>query len=86
MEEDPDNLQQYMNRFVDLQLEVHSKSAPLLNKLKDKLNRQISSLSGELSATARYELHTRLDSMPKHAKVCHGDFNPTNIIIDKRCV
>ncbi|WP_343248668.1 aminoglycoside phosphotransferase family protein [Diplocloster hominis] len=83
MEEDPDHLQQYMNRFVDLQLEVHSKSAPLLNKLKDKLNRQISSLSGELSATARYELHTRLDSMPKHAKVCHGDFNPTNIIIDE---
>ena len=36
MEEDPDNLQQYMNRFVDLQLEIHSKSSPLLNKLKDK--------------------------------------------------
>ena len=83
MEEDPDNLQQYMNRFVDLQLEIHSKSSPLLNKLKDKLNRQINSLAGELDATTRYELHTRLDSMPKHTKVCHGDFNPTNIIIDK---
>ncbi len=24
---------------------------------------------------------TRLESMPKHNKICHGDFNPTNIII-----
>ena len=33
------------------------------------------------SATTRYELHTRLEGMPKHTKVCHGDFNPSNIII-----
>ncbi|MCQ4950996.1 30S ribosomal protein S2, partial [Bittarella massiliensis (ex Durand et al. 2017)] len=32
------------------------------------------------SATTRYELHTRLDSMPKHVKVCHGDFIPSNVI------
>jgi thiamine kinase-like enzyme len=22
-----------------------------------------------------------LDSLPKHTKLCHGDFNPTNIVI-----
>ncbi len=82
MEEDPDNLEKYMNDFVDLQLEVQSKKAPLLNKIKDKMNRKISSLSGEIDATIRYELHTRLDSMPNHNKLCHGDFNPSNIIID----
>ena len=60
-------------------MEVHSKKAPLLNKLKDKMNRKISET--DLSATTRYELHTRLDSLPKHTKVCHGDFNPSNIII-----
>ena len=27
------------------------------------------------------QLHTRLEGMPKHVKVCHGDFNPSNIII-----
>ncbi|MDR2865533.1 MAG: phosphotransferase, partial [Spirochaetaceae bacterium] len=32
-------------------------------------------------ATCRYELHTRLESLPKHTKLCHGDFNPSNIII-----
>ena len=36
MEEDPANLEKYMKEFVALQLEVHSKRAPLLNKLKDK--------------------------------------------------
>ena len=71
--------EQYLNLFVDLQMEVHSKKAPLLNKLKDKMNRKISET--DLSATTRYELHTRLDSLPKHTKVCHGDFNPSNIII-----
>ncbi|ERJ00576.1 phosphotransferase [bacterium 210820-DFI.6.52] len=80
MDEDPANLEKYMDQFVSLQLEMHSKQAPMLNKLKDKLNRQISSLTA-ISATTRYELHTRLDSMPKHVKVCHGDFIPSNVIV-----
>lgn len=83
MDEDPENIDKYLEQFVDLQLEVHSKRAPLMNKLKDKMNRKISSLKDVVNATTRYELHTRLEAMPKHNKVCHGDFNPSNIIIDK---
>lgn len=83
MKENPDKIDMYLEQFVDLQLLVHSKKAPLLNKLKDKMNRKISSLGSQIDATIRYELHTRLESMPKHNKVCHGDFNPSNIIIDK---
>ena len=79
MEENPDKLEEYMNRFVDIQLMIHSKKAPLLNRIRDKMNRKISE-SG-LDATTRYELHTRLESMPKHTKICHGDFNPSNIIV-----
>lgn len=70
----------YMEQFVELQLEMHSKTSPLLNKLKDKLIRKINSVK-ELDATNRYELCTRLDTMPKHNKVCHGDFNPSNVIV-----
>lgn len=77
--ENPDKYDEYMELFVDLQLEVQSKTCPLLTKLKDKMNRKIS--QAQLDATTRYELHTRLESMPKHNKVCHGDFNPSNIII-----
>ncbi len=82
MEEQPQNLEKYMNQFVDLQLEIHSKHAPLLGKLKDKLIRQINRIK-ELDATTRYELLMRLDGMPKHIKMCHGDFNPSNIIVDQ---
>ncbi len=81
MAENPDKFDEYLEKFVDIQIEVQSHKAPLLNKLKDKMNRKIS--AAELDATTRYELHTRLEGMPKHDKVCHGDFNPSNIIISK---
>ena len=79
MEENPDEKAKYMEQFVDLQLLVHRQRCPLLGRLKDKMNRKISQ-SG-LDATTRYELHTRLEGMPKHNKLCHGDFDPKNIII-----
>lgn len=81
MEENPDKYDEYLELFVDLQLKMHGMTAPSLNSLKDKMDRKIS--QADLDATARYELHTRLHSMPKHNKVCHGDFNPSNIIIAK---
>lgn len=79
MEEHPEKRDEYLALLVDVQLEMHQKTSPLLTKLKDKMNRKIS--AADLDATCRYELHTRLESMPKHNKVCHGDFNPSNIII-----
>lgn len=81
MKKNPDKLDEYMELFVNVQLEIQSKRAPLLNKLKDKMNRKISE-SG-IDATSRYELHTRLDGMPKHVKVLHGDYNPSNVLITK---
>lgn len=80
MDENPDKLDEYMNQMVDLQLMIHSKNCPLLNKLKDKMARQISEIE-ELNPVNRYDLLTRLDGMPKHTKLCHGDFQPENIII-----
>ena len=77
--ENPDKIDEYLNLFVDLQMQIHSKEMSSLSRLKDKMARKISAT--ELDATTRYELHTRLESMPKHKKVCHGDFNPSNVII-----
>lgn len=79
MADEPDNKLLFIEKLVDIQLEIQSKTCPLLNKLKDKMNRKISQC--ELDATTRYDLHTRLDGMPKHNKVCHGDLDPSNIII-----
>lgn len=79
MKENPNKNNEYIDLLVDIQLEMHSKTCKNLNKLKDKMNQKISMT--DLSATIRYDLHTRVESMPKHNKLCHGDFNPSNIII-----
>ena len=81
MEENPQEKDAYLEQFVDLQMEVHTHRAPLLNKLYDKMKRKIDETG--LDATTRYELNTRLDSTPHHNKVCHGDFNPSNIIMSE---
>lgn len=77
--EEPQNKDAYLQQMVELQMEVHRQKAPLLNRLKDKMQRKIS--QADLDATTRYDLHTRLDAMHEHDKVCHGDFTPSNIII-----
>ena len=79
MDENPEKTDEYLELFVNLQIEVHEKRAPLLAKLKDKMDRKI--CDTDIDATIRYELHTALESMPKHKKLCHGDFNPTNIVM-----
>ncbi|MGM9636658.1 MAG: phosphotransferase family protein [Eubacteriales bacterium] len=79
MKANPDKIDEYLNLFVDLQLTIQSKTSPKLNKLRDKMLGKISQT--DLPADVKYELHTRLEAMPKHEKLCHGDFNPSNIII-----
>ena len=44
MKENPDKRDEYLNQMVELQLMIHSKTCPLLNKLKDKMARQISEM------------------------------------------
>ena len=80
MDENPDKLPEYMENMVDLHLSILSKQCPLLNKLKDKMSRQILDTE-ELEDVTRYDMRTQLDSMPKHTKLCHGDFNPSNIVV-----
>ena len=79
MEESPQKKDELLERFVDIQLSVQSHTCPMLAQIKDKMQRKISQTT--LDATTRYELHTRLAGMPTHNHVCHGDFNPSNVII-----
>lgn len=80
MEENPDQLPEFMEKMVDLHLSILAKQCLHLNKLKDKMSRQILDIE-ELGDVTRYDMRTQLDSMPKHTKLCHGDFNPSNIIV-----
>lgn len=81
MDKDPENKKKYIHKLVAIQIEIlsHLSSNLKLPKLKDKLNNYISE-SG-LDATTRYDLHARLEKMPNHYKVCHGDICPENIIL-----
>jgi aminoglycoside phosphotransferase (APT) family kinase protein len=81
MKEEPVRFDEYLNRFVDIQLEMHQYSAARLPVLIDKMHRKIRA-SGLDAAVCR-ELHTRLDGMPRHTKLCHGDFNCSNVLITK---
>ncbi len=81
MEQHPDRLDEYLTMFVDLQISIHQYTAPLLQRQKDKYTRMIRSLTDLLDATTRYELEMRLEGMPNAREVCHGDFNPTNVIV-----
>lgn len=79
IEENPDKKKEYIEYMVNLQLEVSSQKVPLINRLKDKMHRKLN--QANIDSTTRYDLQTRLESMPKEYKLCHGDFNPSNIII-----
>ena len=77
----PAKTDEYIKKMVEYQVDFQKKSNPLLLVLKDKLKRQIDSLT-EIDNSTKYELQTRLDSMHNHTKLCHGDFCPDNIIAD----
>ena len=79
MNDHPEKIDEYLDIFVDIQKNVQSKRVPLLNMLIEKMHRKIS--AADIDATTRYDLHTRLNGMKRHIKLCHGDFNPSNIII-----
>jgi len=80
MEAEPGN-PRWMELFVRLQMGVHEQYIPKAQRLQDKLERKIAA-SG-LDATTRYELQTRLDAMDHHKNSCHGDFIPSNIILQE---
>lgn len=81
IKENPSKTDLYIDKLVEIQMELHKQYMPLLSKLKDKMSRQIKSL-GSIDEIKKYELLTRLDSMPKHIKLCHGNISPQNIIIN----
>jgi tRNA A-37 threonylcarbamoyl transferase component Bud32 len=79
MAESPEKEDEYLEKFVDLQLQIHSQRAPHLNKIKDKMHAKIS--ASDYEATVRYDLHNRLEGVKTHKKVLHGDYNPSNVIV-----
>ena len=81
MTEAPEKKQEYMDMLIDLHLNIHGVKCTLLTRLKDKMSKKIS--ESDFEATTRYDLYSRLLEMPKHNKLCHGDFCPSNVIVNE---
>lgn len=81
MKKNPKKTDEYLETLVNVQMEISAERCPLLSKLRDKMKNKIA--ASKLDATTRYELNFRLEGMPRHNKLCHGDLNPSNIIVTK---
>lgn len=81
MRENPKKKDEYIEKMVDLQIEINSLKSAKVSRLKDYFKRCIEGLD-MIDDVKKYELLTRLSSMPKHNKLCHGDLSPSNIIVN----
>ena len=79
MAKDKKNITKYLKEFVAIQCQVFAKTSDRMGNLADKLDKQIS--ASPVEKVTRYDLHMKLQSFPRGTALCHGDFNPTNVII-----
>ena len=79
MAKDKKNLVKYLKEFVAIQCQIFTKTSERMGNLAEKLDKQIS--ASPLPKETRYDLHMKLQSFPRGKSLCHGDFNPTNVII-----
>lgn len=80
MHKHPKKLDEYLEIFVNIQLSIHSKQVPLLNRIKDKFKRKLLN-ANNIDENIKYELLQRLEGMKDHIKLGHGDYTPSNIVI-----
>lgn len=80
MQEDPDNFDEYLELFVKVQLTVLKNNVPLLNRIKEKFTRKLENATN-IDDNTKYELLGRLQGMKNHEELCHGDYHPSNVIV-----
>jgi len=80
LRDEPEKADEHLSLMADLQIEINSCRSAKLSRLKDYLKRSIDTLD-VIDDVKKYELLTKLEAMPKHVKLCHGDFTPENIIV-----
>ncbi len=81
IKDEPERKNEFISMLADLQIETQHTICPGLMSLKEKMVRSI--CQTDLVATMRYDLHMRLEAMHRDNKVCHCDFEPSNIIISE---
>lgn len=70
-----------LEEFAALQIAVQRTPVPpALNHQSNKLKRMIGRVKS-LDPSQRYDLQMRAERMSRGHAICHGDFNPTNVIV-----
>lgn len=80
MEQNQEKEDEYLNLFVDLQLMIQNHTVPLLNRIKDKFRRKLTATTC-IDENTKFDLLQRLEGLEDSTVLCHGDFNPSNVII-----
>ena len=80
IKEEPENVDKYLNIFVEVQLTILSNSVPMLNRIKEKFTKKLKNATN-IEENTKYELLERLNGMKNHTKLCHGDYHPSNVIL-----
>lgn len=75
----PDNIDQYMDKLISIQTDIHSRKCPHIPVQKQKLTDYIN--ISNLDKSLKIDLLDMLNSSPKHKKLCHGNFTPHNVVI-----
>lgn len=73
MQQQPEEVDEFLALFVKLQLRVYDTVCPTLISMKRKLRTK---LSGQFLSSG-----SLFNSLPEGNCVCHGDFDPSNIIL-----
>ena len=82
LKENPDKENIYLNLFVDVQLAILNNKVPMLNRIKEKFRRKLIAATN-IEENTKYELLQRLEGMKNHDKLCHGDYHPSNVIVQE---
>lgn len=81
IEENPDNIETYLDKMVEVHTSIHKFRCPKLPFQKQKLTDYIQ--AADLDNDMKIDLIDMLNSCPKHNKLVHGNFTPHNIIVSQ---
>ena len=77
---DPAGAQEYLRLFAALQRDIHRRTSGLLCRLTDTLTDTLAKAS-ELPAERVTVWLRQAAALPPSPHICHGDYNPTNVVI-----
>lgn len=80
--QDKDKTMFYIEKMIDLQIEIHSKHVQLPLTMKSRLTNRIEN-NKFLNDDQRRKLLNRLLELPHGNSICHGDYHGYNVMIEE---